>query len=104
MQILMLGSVSPPNLRHALVLAVLAALGLVFELLVVKEELFPGGKDKICPAVHAFESLVLEFHERPTSPLVPPDMSLCGNHGRFTAPFRVCTLIDSARRRFRLAR
>jgi len=69
MQILMLGSVSPPNLRHALVLAGFAALGLVFELLIVKEELFPGGKDKICPAVHAFESLVLEFHERPTSPL-----------------------------------
>ncbi|HTC94916.1 MAG TPA: hypothetical protein VK699_15850 [Terriglobales bacterium] len=78
-------------MRHALVLAVFAALGFIFEVFVVKEKLFSSGKDEISPAVNAFESLVLEFHERPTSPV-------------FARPFPhekapVLLLPDSAQRR-----
>ena len=40
---------------HALGLAVFATLGLVFELLVVEKQLFPGGESKIGTAVDALE-------------------------------------------------
>jgi hypothetical protein len=33
------------------------------KLLVVKEQLLAGGEDKVFSAVHAFENLVLEFHD-----------------------------------------
>jgi hypothetical protein len=33
------------------------------KLLIVKKQLFSGGEDKILPAVHALEYLVLEFHD-----------------------------------------
>jgi hypothetical protein len=36
---------------HALNLALFAPLGIVLELLIVKEELFAGGKDKVVTAV-----------------------------------------------------
>ena len=47
---------------HALRLAGFAALGLVFELFVVKEHLFPGGKDKVSAAVDAGQYFILKFH------------------------------------------
>jgi hypothetical protein len=40
----------------------LAPLGLVFELFVVEEKLFPGGEGKITPAVDTLQHLVLKFH------------------------------------------
>src|SRR5581483_7710707 len=49
----------------------LAALGLVFELLVEEEELLTRGKDELGPAVHAFQYLVLELH-RDTPPFSDP--------------------------------
>src|SRR5260370_8714511 len=73
-------------MRQALVLANLAALGFVFELFIVKEKLFSGCKNKISPAVDAFESLVLEFHERPTSPYFPPALFLMRKSAGFKAP------------------
>ena len=39
-----------------------APLGFVFELLVVKEQLFPGREDEVGPAVDALQYFVLEFH------------------------------------------
>jgi hypothetical protein len=47
---------------HALGLADLAALGLVLELFVEEEELFPGSKDKVRAAVDAGQYLILKFH------------------------------------------
>ncbi|HZW80428.1 MAG TPA: hypothetical protein VFF50_08155 [Candidatus Deferrimicrobiaceae bacterium] len=47
---------------HALGLAGFAALGLVLELFVVKEHLFPGGKDKVSAAVDAGQYFILKFH------------------------------------------
>ena len=47
---------------HALRLAVLAALGLVLELLIVEKQLFPGGEGKVGSAIDALEYLVLKFH------------------------------------------
>jgi len=47
----------------SLQLARLAALRIVMKLLVVKEQLLAGGEDEVLPAVHAFEYLVLEFHD-----------------------------------------
>ena len=47
---------------HTSGLAGLAALGFILELLVVKEKLFPGGKDKIGTAVDTLQHLVLKFH------------------------------------------
>jgi hypothetical protein len=46
------------------------------KLLVVKEQLLAGGKDKVFTAVHAFEYIVLEFHDpvacrRTTWPATP---------------------------------
>ena len=43
-------------------LARLAALGLVLELFVVEEELFPGSEDEIAAAIDTLQNLVLEFH------------------------------------------
>lgn len=48
-----------------------AAFGIVFELLVVKEELFPSGKYKIVAAVTAVQNFVDEIHGLP-----PTDTSL----------------------------
>ena len=47
---------------HALRLAGFAAFGLVLELFVVKEKLFPGGERKVGAAVDAGQYLVLKFH------------------------------------------
>jgi hypothetical protein len=73
-------------MRQALVLADFAALGFVLELFVVKEKLLAGCENKISPAVNAFESLVLEFHERPTSPYVPPAPFLMRKSASFKLP------------------
>jgi len=43
-------------------LAGFAALGLVFELLVVKEKLFPGGEDEVGTAVDAGQYSILKLH------------------------------------------
>jgi len=43
-------------------LASLATLGLILELLVVKEKLFPGSENKITPTVDTLQHLVLKFH------------------------------------------
>jgi len=48
--------------RYPLGLASLAAFGLVPELLIVKEQLFPGGENEFIPTVDALEHLVLKFH------------------------------------------
>jgi len=48
--------------RDALVLARLAALRFVLELLVVEEKLLPGGKDKFASTVHTLQHLVLKLH------------------------------------------
>src|ERR1051326_9109480 len=51
----------------------LTPLGLVLELLVVEKQLLPGSENKIRAAVHALQSLVLEFHWKsslqPTTPV-----------------------------------
>jgi hypothetical protein len=44
-------------------LARLTALRVVVKLFVVKKQLLAGGEDEVLPAVHAFEYLVLEFHD-----------------------------------------
>jgi hypothetical protein len=49
---------------HPFALTVLAAFGFVLELLIVEEQLFAGGKDKICTAIDTLQNLVLEFHWR----------------------------------------
>jgi hypothetical protein len=49
---------------HALRLAELAALGFVLELLVVKEELFPGSENEAGTTVDAAKYFVLKFHLR----------------------------------------
>jgi len=56
--------------RDPLGLTSLATLGLVLELLVVKEKLFSGGENKITPTVDTLQHLVLKFHLRmaPFSP------------------------------------
>jgi hypothetical protein len=43
-------------------LALFASLRIVFELLIVKEDLFAGGKNEIVAAVHALQDLIDEFH------------------------------------------
>lgn len=48
--------------RNPLRFAGLAPLGFVPELLIVEEQLLPGGKDKIRAAVNALQHLILEFH------------------------------------------
>jgi hypothetical protein len=47
---------------HALRFAAFAAFGLVLELFVVEEHLFPGGKDKVSAAVDAGQYFILKFH------------------------------------------
>jgi hypothetical protein len=47
---------------HALRLTSLTAFGRVLELFVVKEHLFPGGKDKVSAAVDAGQYFILKFH------------------------------------------
>jgi hypothetical protein len=54
---------------HALDFALLAALWIVLELLIVKEQLLTGGKDKVITAIRTFQYLVDEVHLR-----VPPSM------------------------------
>jgi hypothetical protein len=43
-------------------LASFATLGLVLELFIVKEKLFPGSENEITPTVDTFQHLVLKFH------------------------------------------
>jgi len=51
-----------PQHGDAFCLAGFAPLGFIFELLVVKEQLFPGREDEVGPAVDALQYFVLEFH------------------------------------------
>jgi len=48
----------------ALGLAYLAVLWVVFELFVVKEELFACGKDEFLAAINALQGAITEFHGR----------------------------------------
>jgi hypothetical protein len=48
--------------RDAFGFAVLASFGFVFELLIVKEQLLPGGEDKVVAAINTLQNLVLKFH------------------------------------------
>jgi hypothetical protein len=48
--------------RGPLRLTKLATLGIVPELLVMKEKLFPCGEHKLIPAIHTLENLVDELH------------------------------------------
>jgi hypothetical protein len=48
--------------RDPLGLAGFAALGLVLELFIVKEQLFPGSENEITSTVDTFQHLVLKFH------------------------------------------
>src|ERR1700733_3210267 len=50
------------KIRNPLRFATLTPFGLVPELLVVEKHLFPGGKNKIRPAVDALQHLVLKLH------------------------------------------
>src|SRR5208283_4604690 len=43
-------------------LADLTTFGLVLELLIVEEQLFPSCEDEVCSAVNTLQNLVLEFH------------------------------------------
>jgi hypothetical protein len=45
-------------------LALLAALGVIFKLFIVKEELLSGGEDELIATVNAFEDSILKFHGR----------------------------------------
>jgi hypothetical protein len=47
---------------HTLGLAVLAALGLILEVLIAEKDLFPGSKNELAPAIDAGQYLVIEFH------------------------------------------
>jgi hypothetical protein len=50
---------------HSLDFALFATLWIVLELLIVKEKLLPGGKDKVITAIRTFQYLVDEVHTRP---------------------------------------
>jgi hypothetical protein len=50
---------------HTLDFALFATLWIVLELLIVKEKLLPGGKDKVITAIRTLEYLVDEVHTRP---------------------------------------
>ena len=50
------------KIRNPLRLAGLAPFGFVRELLIVEKHLFPGGKNKVRPAVDALQHLVLKLH------------------------------------------
>jgi hypothetical protein len=54
---------------HTLDFALFATLWIVLELLIVKEKLLTGGKDKVITAIRTFQYLVDEVHLR-----VPPSM------------------------------
>ncbi len=47
---------------YALNFALFATLWIILELLIVKEELFAGGKDKVVTAIRTFQYLVDEIH------------------------------------------
>jgi hypothetical protein len=47
---------------HTLDLALFATLWIVLELLIVEEQLFAGGKDKVVTAIRTFQYLVDEVH------------------------------------------
>jgi hypothetical protein len=47
---------------YTLNFALFATLWIILELLIVKEELFPGGKDKVVTAIRTFQYLVDEIH------------------------------------------
>jgi hypothetical protein len=64
-------SLNGPEYGHSLPFTVLAALGFVFELLVVEEQLLTGGEDEVRTTVDALQLLVLEFHARGTPIPVP---------------------------------
>jgi hypothetical protein len=51
--------------RHTLDFALFAPLWIVLELLIVKEQLLTGGKDKVITAIRTFQYLVDEVHTRP---------------------------------------
>jgi hypothetical protein len=51
-----------PQHSDPFLLASLAALGLVLELLIVKEKLFSGREDEVAPTVNTLQHLVLKFH------------------------------------------
>jgi len=61
-------------------LAGFATLGFVFELLVVKEKLLPGGENKITPTVDTLQHLVLKFHLR-MAPFSLFPLAIAGNCG-----------------------
>jgi hypothetical protein len=50
---------------HALDFALFAPLRIILELLIVKEQLFAGGKDEVITAIRTFQDLVDEVHTRP---------------------------------------
>jgi hypothetical protein len=51
-----------PQYGNSFCLAGFAPLGFVFELFIVKEQLFPGREDEVGPAVDALQYFVLKFH------------------------------------------
>jgi hypothetical protein len=50
--------------RNPLSLTSFTALGLILELLIMKEKLFPGSKNKFTATIHALQHLVLKLHLR----------------------------------------
>jgi hypothetical protein len=86
--------------RDPLQFAGFAAFGLVPELFIVEEKLFPGGKDKISSTVDAVQHLVLKFHLR-MAPFSPFPQRIRGEGGG-AEKYRLCTSppqlpLDSAR-------
>jgi hypothetical protein len=51
-----------PQRLGALGLTALAALGFVFELFIVEEELLASGKNEISSAIYTLQNLILELH------------------------------------------
>jgi hypothetical protein len=71
-----------PQHGHSFGLASLATLRFVFELLVVKEQLFARGEDEIRAAVDTLQYLVLKFHLR-DAPFTPcPETTQTNYHPR----------------------
>ena len=50
---------------HTLDFALFATLWIVLELLIVKEKLLTGGKDKVITAIRTFQYFIDEVHTRP---------------------------------------
>jgi hypothetical protein len=73
---------SRPKHGNPLRLAGLAPLWFVLELLVVEEQLFACGKNKVGTAVDTLEYLVLEVHPSPHSPVACAGGKLCLPHAR----------------------